>query len=74
MSQLFTKYKGEHFSWLFIYLFVVVVVVVVVVVLTPPRRLLLPDAVVRVLVTVDVAHEPLPVQPAHDGPQRQAVV
>lgn len=35
---------------------------------------LLPDAVIGVTVTVGVAHEPLPVQPAHGGFQRQAVV
>jgi len=33
-----------------------------------------PDAVVGVLVTVDVTHEPLPVQPAHGGFQREAIV
>lgn len=35
---------------------------------------LLPDAVIRVCVTVDITHEPLPVQPAHGGCQRQAIV
>lgn len=35
---------------------------------------LLPDAVIGVSVTVDITHEPLPVQPAHGGCQRQAIV
>ena len=35
---------------------------------------LLPDAVVGVLLTVGVTHEPLPVQPAHCGFQREPVV
>lgn len=35
---------------------------------------LLPDAVVGVCVTVCVTHEPLPMQPAHDGFQSQPVV
>lgn len=35
---------------------------------------LLPDAVIGVPLAVDITHESFPVQPAHGGRQRQAVV
>lgn len=40
----------------------------------PSVWIILPDAVIGVCVTVDVTHESLPVQPAHSGFQRQAII